>query len=415
MRPIITVENLSKCYQLGRREASYLTLREALSGAARAPFNLLRRRNSRPASREHWALKDVSFEVGHGDVVGIIGRNGAGKSTLLKILSRITEPSRGRVRLYGRVGSLLEVGTGFHPELSGRDNIYLNGAILGMSRVEIARQFDEIVAFAEVEPFIDTPVKRYSSGMYLRLAFAVAAHLNPEILIIDEVLAVGDMQFQKKCLGKMSEVSQQGRTVLFVSHNMDAVRKLCNRAILLDGGEINAAGETSLVLKKYIETGLATASTYTIPPPLDEGAPAYAYQLEVEDGAGRPGVAIPVGRPWQVRVHFKVEQRTEHFIIALGLTTNAGVPVKTSWSEPRMIEPGVYQVVFREQTIWLEPGLYRLVVGLSAYERTFHYTEDAGTLEIAGFSEGVELVRVSNTGVVLNPFQIEIQQVFLQS
>src|SRR5437870_3060306 len=245
MPPAIRVENLGKCYRLNHQatRTSYRTLRESLTDWAAAP---LRRWRSGSADRAEtlWALKDVSFEVQPGEVVGVIGRNGAGKSTLLKILSRITKPTTGEVRLRGRVGSLLEVGTGFHPELTGRENIYLNGSILGMSRKEIDRRFDEIVAFAEVERFLDTPVKRYSSGMHVRLAFAVAAHLEPEILVVDEVLAVGDADFQKKCIGKMSEISRRGHTVLFVSHSMYAVSKLTTRALLVERGRIVAQGGT---------------------------------------------------------------------------------------------------------------------------------------------------------------------------
>ena len=253
--PIISVSGLSKCYRLGH-EVRHDTLRDRLAHGLRGLF--ARRTRSGPASAEEdfWALRDISFDVQRGEVVGIIGRNGAGKSTLLKILSRITEPTAGRVSLRGRVASLLEVGTGFHPELTGRENIFLNGAILGMQRAEIRRKFDEIVAFAEVEKFLDTPVKRYSSGMYVRLAFAVAAHLDPEILIIDEVLAVGDASFQKKCLGKMNEVSrQQGRTVLFVSHNMGAIKQLTTRCIYLIRGTVAEVGATNLVLDHYARTG----------------------------------------------------------------------------------------------------------------------------------------------------------------
>jgi lipopolysaccharide transport system ATP-binding protein len=255
MKPIVLVEGLSKQYRIGAREAGYDTLRESIVTAVRAPFERLRRRNGKRNAETIWALKDVSFEVAPGEVVGIIGRNGAGKSTLLKVLSRITEPTTGSAKLYGRVSSLLEVGTGFHPELTGRENIYLNGAILGMRKTEIDRKFDEIVAFAELEKFLDTPVKRYSSGMYMRLAFAVASHLEPEILLVDEVLAVGDAAFQKKCLGKMGEVARQGRTVLFISHNMAAVKSLCGRAIWLDGGQIVALGETGQVVLEYLQKG----------------------------------------------------------------------------------------------------------------------------------------------------------------
>jgi len=244
--PVITVENLSKSYLIGHQgpKEQYTSLRDTLSKHAknftRRTFDTLRGKQMLQGDsvEEFWALKDVNFEVQRGEVLGIIGRNGAGKSTLLKVLSRITEPTKGKVTLEGRVASLLEVGTGFHPELSGRENIYLNGAILGMSRREIKSKFDEIVDFAGVEKFLDTPVKRYSSGMYVRLAFAVAAHLEPEILIVDEVLAVGDAQFQEKCLGKMKDVAQGGRTVLFVSHQMNAVEKLCSRVIRLDSGQL---------------------------------------------------------------------------------------------------------------------------------------------------------------------------------
>ena len=259
MKPIVRVNNVSKQYSIGRRDAAYDTLRESIVEAVRTPFKRLRGQNGGADFETIWALKHVTFDVEPGEVIGIIGRNGAGKSTLLKILSRITEPTTGRAELYGRVASLLEVGTGFHAELTGRENIYLNGAILGMKKVEIDRKFDEIVAFAELERFLDTPVKRYSSGMYTRLAFAVASHLEPEILIIDEVLAVGDSQFQKKCLGKMGDVASEGRTVLFVSHNMAAVRSLCSRAIWLDGGQIIEAGDTAQVVLSYLQRGtLAT-------------------------------------------------------------------------------------------------------------------------------------------------------------
>jgi lipopolysaccharide transport system ATP-binding protein len=251
--PAIQVENLSKQYRIGGADEKHRTFREAIAGAAAAPFRRLRRLSGAEGGAETiWALKNVSFEVQPGEVVGVIGRNGAGKSTLLKILSRITEPTSGRVEIRGRVASLLEVGTGFHPELTGRENIVLNGAILGMRRREIERKFDEIVAFAEVEKFIDTSVKRYSSGMYLRLAFAVAAHLEPEILVVDEVLAVGDAAFQKKCLGKMDDVASEGRTVLLVSHNMAAILALCRRAALLDASELIAVGNTRDIVTRYL-------------------------------------------------------------------------------------------------------------------------------------------------------------------
>src|SRR6266567_2065757 len=260
---IITVENLGKKYLLRHQKGQrYTALRDVIADRAK---NLFRRNRpvAGPTREEFWALKDVSFEVKRGEVLGIIGRNGAGKTTLLKILSRITDPTEGRVRLRGRVASLLEVGTGFHPELTGRENIFLNGAILGMTRAEIKSKFDEIVDFAEIERFLDTPVKRYSSGMYVRLAFAVAAHLEPEILIVDEVLAVGDAQFQKKCLGKMENVGKEGRTVLFVSHNMSAIKSLCNVGLLLEGGELKSFGIVGAVLEKYLDSEYSNSSTWT--------------------------------------------------------------------------------------------------------------------------------------------------------
>jgi lipopolysaccharide transport system ATP-binding protein len=249
----IKVENLGKKYAIGAYQGRYKSLRDSLSEVAKASIRRIIQHNTISVSeREIWALKNVSFEIKHGEVVGIIGRNGAGKSTLLKILARITEPTTGEIRIRGRVGSLLEVGTGFHPELTGRENILLNGAILGMRRNEIQRKFDEIVDFAEIEKFIDTPAKHYSSGMYMRLAFAVAAHLEPEVLLIDEVLAVGDLEFQKKCLGKMGEVAKQGRTVLFVSHNMGAVNSLCEKGIYLEQGKIEFIGEISTTIEQYL-------------------------------------------------------------------------------------------------------------------------------------------------------------------
>jgi lipopolysaccharide transport system ATP-binding protein len=264
MHPIINIENVGKQYRVAsERRAAYATLREALVGSFGASLKRLSGRGEITEDDTFWALRGINLDVYPGERLGIIGCNGAGKSTLLKILSRITEPTEGRARLYGRVGSLLEVGTGFHGELSGRENIYLNGAILGMKHAEIQRNFDEIVAFAEVDRFLNTPVKRYSTGMYMRLAFAVAAHLQPEILIVDEVLAVGDAAFQRKCLGKMSEVSRNGRTVIFVSHNMGAVQNLCSRVIWLAGGHVVQEGEPNRVVNDYLRTTLTTMSQQT--------------------------------------------------------------------------------------------------------------------------------------------------------
>ena len=414
MSIVISVENLSKYYRLG--VIGSRTLRDDLerwwSQLRGRPDPRLKIGTINPDNRDRnfiWALREVSFEVEQGEILGIIGRNGAGKSTLLKILSRVTAPTSGEVKLKGLTASLLEVGTGFHPDLTGRENIFVNGAILGMRKAEIDRKLDEIIDFSGVEQFIDTPVKRYSSGMHVRLAFAVAAHLEPEILVIDEVLAVGDAAFQKKCLNKMHEASYEGRTVLFVSHNLEAIRKLTKRSLLLDQGRISAHGETKHVLGIYIKEGEHTKSVYLIPPPQDANSvPGYAHKLIIEDGSGQPAAAIPVGQPWQIRVLFKITQRIDHFIIGLGFRTNMEIPLRTSWSEPRTLQPGSYYALFREETVLLSPGRYTIVVGLSAYERTLQYTENAGALEIAEFSEALSVLAISNVGLVLNPLSIEI-------
>lgn len=294
---------------------------------------------------EFWALNNVSFDVQQGDCVGIVGRNGAGKSTLLKILSRITEPSAGTVSIRGRVASLLEVGTGFHPELTGRENIFLNGAILGMSRREISRKFDQIVDFSEVEKFLDTPVKRYSSGMYVRLAFAVAAHLEPEILVVDEVLAVGDARFQKKCMGRMGEVGKEGRTVLFVSHNMGAVSELCNRAILLADGKLVADGSTASVIEKYLQAG--NKSSF-IQMQTNSHHPVYVTQMRLADSAGDSLGRVELGEDAVLEIGFTVEQRLNNVNMAF-LMSRSGASLLYShdndltpvlMDEPR--EPGNY-------------------------------------------------------------------------
>ena len=304
MKPVIKVKGVGKQYRIGGPQAPYQTLRESVSNTVRAPLKRFRRNGHETI----WALRDIDFEVQAGEVVGIIGRNGAGKSTLLKILSRITEPTTGRVELYGRVGSLLEVGTGFHPELTGRENIFLNGAILGMKRTEIEQKFDEIVAFAEVEKFIDTPVKRYSSGMFLRLAFAVAAHLDPEILVVDEVLAVGDAGFQRKCLDQMKEVSQHGRTVLFVSHNMPAISRLCPRTVLLNQGNLLEDGPSNQVISTYLQSGLGTTAERKWPDitkaPGNNIARLVAVRVRTEEN--ETSEAIDIRRPVGIEMEFQV-------------------------------------------------------------------------------------------------------------
>jgi len=326
MPPVaITVTDLGKQYRLGAQQAAYATLRETLMGAVRSPLRAFRRAEE----PRFWAVRGVGFEVAQGEAVGIIGRNGAGKSTLLKMLSRITEPTEGRIVLHGRVGSLLEVGTGFHPELSGRENIFLNGAILGMARAEIVRKFDEIVAFAEVEKFIDTPVKHYSSGMYLRLAFAVAAHLEPEILIVDEVLAVGDARFQRKCLDKMQEVGRHGRTVLFVSHNMAAITRLCPRAILLHEGRVIADGPSHKVVGTYLNSGLGTtaARAWDDPQTAPGNGVVRLRGVRVLDSDGAPAEAADIRRPVFLEVEYEVLEGGRQLIPNLGVYNEEGVCV----------------------------------------------------------------------------------------
>jgi len=349
---IISVENLGKKYRIKHQaeRQRYTALRDVLSNKVKDLFKKRKTENGKRKSEEDfWALKDVSFEVKRGEVVGIIGRNGAGKSTLLKVLSRITEPTTGRVHLKGRVASLLEVGTGFHPELTGRENIFLNGAILGMSRAEIRKKFDEIVAFAEVEKFLDTPVKRYSSGMYVRLAFAVAAHLEPEILIVDEVLAVGDSEFQKKCLGKMQSVaSKEGRTVLFVSHNMQAVTSLCTAAILIQNGKIAIFGDTSRVIMQYLSTAASNSGEAVWPLEMAPGTAftklRAVYALNEKREVRN---TFDLGESVTLKAEFWIMKRTR-MTISFHLYNQQGINLfaAVNWNDPiwgtHEYEPGLY-------------------------------------------------------------------------
>jgi lipopolysaccharide transport system ATP-binding protein len=325
LNPMIKVENVSKRYRLGTNQLAYQTLRERLADIAKSRRN--RQNNGNGNGNSIWALHDINFEVAKGEVLGIIGRNGAGKSTLLKILSRITEPTTGRIELYGRVGSLLEVGTGFHPELTGRENIFLNGVIMGMKRRELARKFDEIVAFAEISRFIDTPVKRYSSGMYVRLAFAVAAHLEPEILIVDEVLAVGDDLFQKKCLGKMATIAGEGRTVLFVSHNMPAVINLCPRVILMENGVVTRDGESAEIVGYYLRSGGAISADREWPDistaPGDEVV--RLRRVSVVDENDQVCQSIDIRKKVGIRFEYDVLQAGRVLVPGFHIATEAGV------------------------------------------------------------------------------------------
>jgi len=369
----IKVEGLSKRYRIGAHQQAYKTLREKLNDMALAPFRSMKtlagRNGHNSKSEMIWALKDLSFEVNRGEVVGIIGRNGAGKSTLLKILSRITEPTEGYADIHGRIASLLEVGTGFHPELTGRENIYLNGSILGMKRVEINRKFDEMVAFAEIDKFIDTPVKHYSSGMYVRLAFAVAAHLDPEILLVDEVLAVGDAAFQKKCLGKMGDVAKEGRTVLFVSHNLGAVNKLCGSAIWLHNGCLELAGETERVVTSYLSTGEQFEGerhwSGADAPGTDE------FQLcavRVLNAANQPSSNLEIRRPVYIEIEYDLLKFIPNVRVAFRLLASDGTIILTSadssnnsWEDSSR-QPGRYTSRCEIPGNFLNVGQYLITV-----------------------------------------------------
>ncbi len=347
----IAIEDLGKSYIIGHQASKGDGLRHAVENAVRAPLRFLKtaRRRKRETLEEFWALRDINLEIKQGEVVGIIGRNGAGKSTLLKILSRITDPTKGSVRMRGRVSSLLEVGTGFHAELTGRENIFLNGAILGMTRAEIIRKFDEIVAFSGVEKFLDTPVKRYSSGMYVRLAFAVAAHLEPEILIVDEVLAVGDAEFQKKCLDKMDAVGHAGRTVLFVSHNMQAITRLCSRCVLLNEGRIKLDGASSDVANAYLRSDISTTGAREWPDiaaaPGDQVVRFCAVRVRSERGEVVDTIDIrePVGIELEYEVLLPGYVFLPHFSVRNqdGMHLFVGVDVDRTWRERRR-PPGRY-------------------------------------------------------------------------
>ena len=369
-RPAVRIDQLGKQYLLGARGPAYRTFREAIMAAMAAPLGRFRHLAGGSGQAERiWALKDVSFEVQPGEVIGIIGRNGAGKSTLLKVLSRITEPTEGCAEVRGRVGSLLEVGTGFHPELTGRENIYLSGAILGMRAAVTRRRFDEIAAFAEIEPFLDTPVKHYSSGMYTRLAFAVAAHLEPEILLIDEVLAVGDAAFQKKCLGKMGEVAQSGRTILFVSHNMGAVRRLCPRTAWLHAGRLREIGETEDVVLAYLRDTQPSQSPESVRAEIGRlpEDPAFCFRDIRVRQHGRETLFVGNGEPVEVEIAYEVLQATRGLRIFLDVYDEIENLLFRTFHDDDvdtapMVQPGCYVSKATLPARLLAPRDYSLVV-----------------------------------------------------
>jgi lipopolysaccharide transport system ATP-binding protein len=420
----IDVERLGKLYRIGPRER-YRTMRDVLTAHIYAPFRRLRfgrqcgtaaARNSPKDANNIWALRDVSFKVTQGEVLGIIGRNGAGKSTLLKILSRITRPTEGRAEIHGSIGSLLEVGTGFHPELTGRENIYLNGAILGMKRGEIARKFDDIVSFAEIEKFMDTPVKHYSSGMYLRLAFAVAAHLDPEILLVDEVLAVGDHEFRKKCLGKMGDMSREGRTVLLVSHNLPSIVSLCQRAILLNAGRVVREGQAAAVVQQYLSTVRSAVGEVVWPDPAQ--APGndivrlHAVRI-LQDGMGTSTADVDIAKEVLIQIEYWNLREGNLLYPAIWLRDQIGTFVLSS-SNSRSVSltedrwngaaypMGLFQSVCRIPGDFLNEGVYSItaIVGrgvcdtqvVEDYAVSFH-VQDTGEMRKEFFGEWIGTVR----------------------
>lgn len=423
MSTVIKVENVGKKYLLShQKKERYTALRDVMAQTARKWYNQIsnpfsKKRSSKTTREEFWALKNVSFEIKEGDRVGIIGRNGAGKSTLLKVLSRITEPTAGRIWIKGRVASLLEVGTGFHPELTGRENIYLNGAVLGMSKAEINKKFDEIVAFAEVEKFLDTPVKRYSSGMYVRLAFSVAAHLEPEILIVDEVLAVGDSQFQKKCLGKMEDVGREGRTVLFVSHNMGAISSLCNKGILLSSGTINYEGDIKKAISLYNGYNLEN-------------------RLSVETCSRRGGSGgIEIKKVWVSNLNNEVihninstesvylnleavvseqYQNNKNVVSGFGIDTTDGRRIFTcvsSWVNKEIYTKGSLLVVrCKLSSIPLVPENYLISASISYFGETLDYVEHCESIEITP-RDGLSYPNNVEYGLLDIPYEFEVDNV----
>src|SRR5690348_17125186 len=401
---VIQAEGLGKLYRRGLVLDE--GLRHTLDRFVKSPLAALRRKKD----ETFWALKDVSLEVKEGEVLGLIGRNGAGKTTLLKILSRITRPTGGWAETYGRVGSLLEVGTGFHPELTGRENVYLSGAILGMKKREIQRKFDEIVAFAELETFLDTQVKHYSSGMYVRLAFAVAAHLEPEILLVDEVLAVGDLKFQKKCLGKMDDVARAGRTVILISHNMGAITQLCGRSILLQDGSVRAAGATQEIVDRYLSELATTGLSVSLNRDRDSSCDAIVTDCWIADHQGRRIAAVDVRNDWQIGVKVVVRRKPEDIDVGVRVCNSMHVPLFTSNMRQSRADEGELAVGENEFYIglpghFLAPGSYSLTVGTHRPNvEVLDVHEDVLRFDVEETGSDMWKYRSSNFGNILVQF-----------
>jgi lipopolysaccharide transport system ATP-binding protein len=416
----IHIEDLGKLYRIGAKREKYQTLREALTNGTAASFrrvsSVFRRSPVSGSDNTIWALRGISCEVKRGEVIGIIGRNGAGKSTLLKILSRITEPTTGFAEIHGRVGSLLEVGTGFHPELTGRENIYLNGAILGMRKAEIERKFDDIVAFAETERFIDTPVKHYSSGMYLRLAFAVAAYLEPEILLVDEVLTVGDTAFQRKCLGRMGEVANEGRTVLFVSHTLGAITQLCARALWIDSGQVRLTGSATDVVTSYLASTTERQANGTHKQPTSWAGgklPVQVVSVQVLTEDDQPAMITQFATGFKVEIIYQVLESIRSLSVVCRLTDSLGHIVWTSWDtdttdwNTRSRSVGQYRSVCTVPGGIIRPGSYSLSVGFTNNQAVFDLYENVFVFEV---SEIGYLLNADRMGIVTPLLHWQVEQ-----
>jgi len=415
MSSVIKIENLSKLYRLGtigsnsiKDDLKWLLGKVLNKEDFRINSADLNNQNERVINNYVWALKDIDFEVFEGDVIGIIGKNGAGKSTLLKILSRITTPTNGSAKISGRVASLLEVGTGFHPELTGLENIYLNGAILGMTKSEIKRKLDEIIDFSGIEKYINTPVKRYSSGMYVRLAFSIAAHLDSEIMLIDEVLAVGDHSFKEKCLDKMQNISKHGRTVLFVSHNLGSIRSMCNKAVFIESGLIKYTGDTQDTINIYLQSFEKDIGQKTFS--IEKNRDAYLKDILLTNLVGRQLKTIPINHPYEIKVKVRLNINIKKFMIGIGFSTLENVALRTIWSEPKDLVKGDYEFTLKEEEIFYT-GRYHLHVGLTMVNGKidFQYIHNAMVIEFEDYVDS-NIAVDTKSGLIINQSKILIKR-----
>ncbi|WJS95142.1 polysaccharide ABC transporter ATP-binding protein [Flavobacterium johnsoniae] len=416
---ILKVENISKQYRLGQVGTGTLSHDlnrwwHLIRGKENPYLKIgdVNDRSTKGTSDYVWALQDINFEVERGEVLGIIGKNGAGKSTLLKILSKVTAPTTGSIKSRGRIASLLEVGTGFNGEMTGRENIFLNGAILGMTKKEIISKLDEIMEFSGCERYIDTPVKRYSSGMTVRLAFAVAAFLEPEILVVDEVLAVGDAEFQKKAIGKMQDISKgEGRTVLFVSHNMAAIQKLCTKCILLQNGKFIMQGKTEDVINYYLEQTGENTSEYYFDTSISKHKAVFANSLIVKDLDNNLMNEIPLGKPWKIEVSFTVNENIDNVVIGLGMMDIHETPISTSWSLPQQLEVGNYTATFTEETIKFNTGQFKVLVGISRGNESLEYIDNEMFIVFSDVVEKQDETIINNkSGIIGNQMKINVKK-----